>query len=48
MNKELYLVDGSSNIDIGYFMSSATIEKYTSAPKAVVRPANHAPTKEGV
>lgn len=48
MNKELYLVDGSSDIDIGYSMTGATIEKYTSAPKAEVRPAVHAPIKEGV
>jgi hypothetical protein len=46
--KELYLVDGSSSIDIGYSMTAATITKYKAAPKAVVRPANHAPKREGV
>jgi hypothetical protein len=48
VNKDLYLVDGSSTIDIGYSMTAATIEKYTSAPKAEVRPANHTSSKEGV
>jgi hypothetical protein len=47
-SKELYLVDGSSEINIGYSMTAATIEKYTSAPKAIIRPANHAPKREGV
>ena len=40
--KNLYLVDGSAEINIGYSMTAAHIEKYTSAPKAEIRPANHA------
>lgn len=47
-SKELFLVDGSSDIQIGYSMTSAKIMNYLDAPKAVPRPANHAPTKEGV
>ena len=48
MSKELYLVDGSADIHIGYSMNSARIEKYSNAPKAVVRPGPHGPDKEGV
>ena len=40
-SKELYLVDGSADISVGYSMSSAKIEKYTTAPKAEVRPGPH-------
>jgi hypothetical protein len=47
-SKELFLVDGSADIHIGYSMHSATIEPYLNAPKAVPRPANHAQKKEGV
>ena len=39
--KQLFLVDGSADIDIGYAMTGATIEKYTSAPKPEIRPAEH-------
>lgn len=46
MSKELYLVDGSSDINVGYSMSSAKIEKYSDAPKAEVRPGPHDPNKE--
>lgn len=48
MSKQLYLVDGSSDINVGYSMSSARIEKYSEAPKAEVRPGPHVPKKEGV
>ena len=47
-SKELYLVDGSADIHIGYSMSSAKIEKFTKAPKAEVRPGPHDPTREDV
>lgn len=46
--KELYLIDGSADINIGYSMTSARIEKYSEGPKAVVRPGPHTPKKEGV
>jgi hypothetical protein len=46
--KELYLVDGSADINIGYSMTSATIEKYSEAPRPVIKPARHEPTGEGV
>jgi len=39
--KQLFLIDGSADIDIGYSMTEASIEKYTSAPKPEVRPATH-------
>lgn len=47
-SKQLYLVDGSADIDIGYSMISASIEKYTEAPQAEVRPGPHTPSKEDV
>ena len=47
-SKQLYLVDGSADIDIGYSMTSASIEKYSEAPQAEVRPGPHTPAKEGV
>jgi len=45
--KELFLVDGSSNIEIGYSMASAVISRYETGPKAEVRSANHKPPKNG-
>ena len=47
-SKQLYLVDGSADIDIGYSMISASIEKYSEAPQAEIRPGPHTPAKEEV
>ena len=40
-SKSLFLVDGRSNIDIGYSMTAAVAERYQSGPKARVRPGRH-------
>ena len=47
-SKQLYLVDGSADINIGYSMTSAKIAKYSEAPKAEIRPGPHVLTKEDV
>lgn len=48
LSKELYLVDGSSDINVGYSMSSAKIEKFTHAPEPEIRPGPHDPAREDV
>ena len=40
-SKALFLVDGTSDISVGYSMSAAKVERYEKGPKAEVRPAEH-------
>jgi len=39
--KQLFLVDGTADIDIGYSLTDAVVEPYRTGPKAVVRQAQH-------
>jgi len=41
LSRELFLIDGSSNISVSYSMLDAHIEKYNEGPEAEVRPAQH-------